>query len=135
MLSLVWSSLAVFVDGAFALAGNIENLAQLDMAPDFGPARLAVAIDGLAIGIGRGLVVPLQEEDFGDAVMGERTVLVEVERFVEFHQRARQISLLLHGLSPQDGGAQLHITGVGQHMVVGIDGDAARTAEGLNRKR
>ena len=44
----------------------------------------------------------------------------------------REIALLLHGLSAQDGGAQLHVGGVGQHMVIGIDGDAARAAEGLD---
>ena len=38
-------TLTIFIDGAFALAGDIENLTQLDAAPDFGPARLAIAVD------------------------------------------------------------------------------------------
>src|ERR1700752_3594813 len=37
--------LAVFVDRALALSCDIENLAQLNAAPDFGPARLAVPVD------------------------------------------------------------------------------------------
>ncbi len=84
-----WSGgLAVFVHGALALAGDVENLAQLDAAPDLCPAGFPVAVDGLAVGVGRRLVVPLEEEDFGDAVVRERTVLVEVERFVELGERA-----------------------------------------------
>jgi hypothetical protein len=41
--------LAVLADGAFALAGDIENLEELDVAPDFGPARLAVPINRCAV--------------------------------------------------------------------------------------
>src|SRR5277367_6703203 len=106
--------LAVFVDGAFALAGDIENLSQLDAAPDLGPARFAVAVDGFAIGVGRGLVVPLIEENIRDAVVRERTVLVEIKRLVEFQERARQVSLLLQSLTAQDGGALLHVAGIGE---------------------
>ena len=47
--------LAVFVGGALALSGDVENLAQLDMAPDFGPARLAIAVQAVAVGVGGGL--------------------------------------------------------------------------------
>src|SRR6266850_4898698 len=70
------NGLAVFIDRALALAGHIEDLAQLHVAPDFGPAGLAVAVDGVAIGIGGGLEVALQEEDFRDAVVGQPAVLV-----------------------------------------------------------
>src|ERR1700730_15537100 len=127
--------LTIFIDGAFSLARDVENLTQLDATPDFRPARLAIAIDALAISIGRGLIIPLEEEDFRDAIVGERTILVEIERLVEFHERPRQVSLLLHRLPAQNGGAQLHVAGVGQHMVVRIDCNTARTAEGFNRKR
>src|ERR1700683_1832257 len=128
-------SLAVFIDGAFALTGDVENLAQLDAAPNFGPARLSVSVDRRAVGIGRGLIISLQEEDFGNAVVGEGTVLVEIECFVELHQRTAQVSLLLYRLPAQDGGAQFHVARIGEHTVVRIDRDAARPAEGLNRKR
>src|SRR5207245_944615 len=67
-------SLAVFVDRSLALPGDIENLAELNVAPDFCPARIAVAVERVTISICGGLVVFLQEEDFGDAVMRERTV-------------------------------------------------------------
>ena len=90
--------LPVFVDGAFALASNIENLAQLYMAPDLRPARIAVTVNGRAVGICRRLIVSLQEENLRDAVVGQRTVLVLVERLVELRQRAGKIALLLQRL-------------------------------------
>ena len=69
------------------------------MAPDFGPARFAIAVEALTIGIGRRLVIPLDEEDLGNPVVGQRTVLVDVEGFVELRKRARQIALLSQPLS------------------------------------
>src|ERR1700733_5204754 len=127
-------SLTIFVDGPFALAGDVENLAELDVAPDFSPARLAIPIQTFAVSIGRRLIIPLQEKDFGNSVVGQRAIFVEIERFVELQQRASQVALLLHGLSTQNGGAQLHVAGVGEHAMIWINGDAARTAESLNRK-
>src|ERR1700732_3060705 len=43
--------LPVFIDGAFALPGCVENLAQLQVAPNFGPARLTIAIQRFAVGV------------------------------------------------------------------------------------
>ena len=43
--------LAVLVGGALALSGNVEDLSQLNVAPDFSPARLAIAIQRVAVGI------------------------------------------------------------------------------------
>ena len=56
--------LAVFVDGTFPLSGDVEDLPQLDPAPHFRPARLAISIDRFAIRICRRLIVSLQEKDF-----------------------------------------------------------------------
>src|SRR6266436_2094722 len=61
--------LTIFIGGAFALTGDVKDLPQLDVAPDFGPARLAISVQTLAIGICRSLVVALQEEHLGDAVV------------------------------------------------------------------
>ena len=55
--------LAVLVHGAFALSGDVENLPELDVAPDFGPARVAVSVQAFAVGVGGGLIVALQEEN------------------------------------------------------------------------
>ena len=66
--------LAIFVGRAFALTGQVEDHAQLDMAPNFGPARLAVAVERFAISICRRLIVVLQEENFGNAVVRQRAV-------------------------------------------------------------
>ena len=94
--------MAVFVDGALALAGDIEDFSQLNMAPDFSPARLPVAVDGRSVGVRRGLVVSLQEKDLRDAIVGKGTVLVQVEGLVEFGERSGQVALLLqkNGIQP-----------------------------------
>ena len=62
---------AVFVDGAFALAGEVEDAAELDVGPDFSPLGVTVAAECVAETVGSGLVVVLGEEDFADAVRGE----------------------------------------------------------------
>src|SRR6266853_1748263 len=43
--------LAVFIDGSFALARCVENLAQLQVAPNLGPSRFTVAIQRFAVGV------------------------------------------------------------------------------------
>src|ERR1700722_1130263 len=101
--------LAVFVDRPLAPAGDIENLAQLDVAPDLGPARLAIAVQRGAVGIGRGLVVALGKENLGDAVVGQRTVFVEIESFIELGKRGGEVSLLLQSLSAENRSVELHI--------------------------
>src|ERR1044071_2439288 len=74
--------LAVFVDGALALASGIKDLAQHNVAPDLGPAGIAIAIERFTEFIGSRLVVALQEENVGNAVMRQRTALVYVQRLV-----------------------------------------------------
>src|ERR1022692_1187088 len=104
------------------------------MAPDLGPPGLTVAVEGRAVGVRRRLVVSLQVEHFGNPVVSQGTILIQVERLVELGERSGEIALLLHGLAAEDGRTQLYIRGVGEHMVVGIDGDAPRASEGFNRK-
>src|ERR1700677_2309312 len=48
-------SLAVLGYGAVALAGDVKDLAQCDVAPDFGPAGFAVPAQGVAVGVDAGL--------------------------------------------------------------------------------
>src|SRR5258708_29825417 len=86
--------LPIFVNGAFALAGNVENLPKLDMAPDFGPPRITVPVDRRAVGVRRRLIIPLEEEDLGDAIVSQGTVLVEIEGLVELGERCREVALL-----------------------------------------
>src|SRR6266567_6002198 len=69
--------LAVLVGGALALAGDIENLAQLNMAPDFGPARIPIAVQAITVGVGGSLIVVLYEKHFCYTIMRQGTVLVE----------------------------------------------------------
>jgi hypothetical protein len=38
--------LAVFVYGTLSLASDVKDLAQLNVAPDLGPARLTVSVEG-----------------------------------------------------------------------------------------
>src|SRR5579862_8685555 len=86
--------LAILVHSALTLPGNVEDLAQLDVAPDFGPLGVAISIEALAIRIGGGLVVLLQEEHVGHAVVSQGAVLVGIERLIELDQRTSKISLL-----------------------------------------
>src|SRR6202162_3891412 len=102
------------------------------MAPYFGPARLSVAVDGSAVGVGRRLVISLQEENFCDAVVSQRTVLVEIEGLVEFGERAGEIALLLQRHPAKNRRTQLHVGRVGEDVMVGIDGDAPRASEGFD---
>src|SRR5271168_1447141 len=80
-------SLAILVGGAFALPGNVKDLAELDMAPNLGPARIAVAVERIPISVGGCLIVFLCEEHFGNTVVGERTVFVDLKGLVVFRQR------------------------------------------------
>ena len=52
---------AVLVDGAIALAGDVEDFAEGDVAPDLGPGGIVVAAEGVAVGVDGGLVVALGE--------------------------------------------------------------------------
>ena len=55
---------AVFVDGACALAEQVKDFAEIDVAPDFGPllGGLRNGLQGVAEGVGGGLVILLVEE-------------------------------------------------------------------------
>src|SRR6478735_1800420 len=101
--------LAVFVGGAFALPGNVKNFAQLYMAPNLGPARIAIAVQRIAIGVRRGLIVVLQKEDFSDAVVRERAVLVDLERLVELRKRSGQVPLLHQSGAALNRSSQLNV--------------------------
>src|SRR5208337_772124 len=57
--------LLILIDGALALAAHVEDFAELNVAPDLGPLGLAITVEGIAIGVRRGLVVALQEKDLG----------------------------------------------------------------------
>ena len=77
-------SLAVLVGGALSLVGNVENLPELDMAPDLGPLWLTIAVESFTIGVRGGLIVLLQEENLGDAVMSQRAVVVGIKSLLVF---------------------------------------------------
>src|SRR5580693_10307843 len=105
------------------------------MAPNLGPPRIAVAVKRVAVSIGGGLVILLQEEDLGNAVMRQRTVLIDFEGLVEFRERGGEIALLHQGLSPLNVRAQLNVRGVSQHAIVRINRNPARFAESFYRER
>src|SRR5437667_12414126 len=84
-LSIVVSlnGLTIFVRRALALPGDVKNLAELNVAPDLRPTRLAIPVQAIAICIGRRLKVVLQEKYFGHAIVCQRAVLVNLKRLVE----------------------------------------------------
>ena len=61
--------LPILVGGAFTLTGGVEYLAETDVTPHLCPSRLAIAIQAITVSIRRSLIVVLQEEHFGYAVM------------------------------------------------------------------
>src|SRR6266446_6771541 len=67
---------AVFVDGAGTLAEEVKDFAEIDVAPDFGPllGSLWNGLQGVAEGVGGGLVILLVEEGFAHAEIGERAI-------------------------------------------------------------
>src|ERR1700744_277853 len=94
---------AVFVDGALALAGDVEDLAEVDVAPDLDPLGIAVAAEGVAEAVGGGLVVLLHHEDFGEAVVGERAATILIESLLIFGDGAEEIALRDLLLAAEDG--------------------------------
>ncbi len=113
---------AVFVDGAVALAGDVEDAADCDVAPALGPGRLVVAAERIAEGVDAGLVVALGEEHFADAVAGERALRIGGEGLLVFGERAGQVALGNQLLAFEDGDAHLEIGRGFEHPVAGIDG-------------
>ncbi len=75
----------------------------------------------------------LLEEDFADAVGSERAVLVGVESFLVFNQRAGEVALAHKLLTTKDGDFHGEVWSGLEHPGLGVDGDAARAAEGLDR--
>ncbi len=66
--------LTIFIHCAIPLTGDVEDFAELDVAPDLGPLRIVVSAQRVAIGVGGRLVVALREEHFADAIAGQRAV-------------------------------------------------------------
>jgi len=64
---------AVFVDGAGALAEQVKDLAEIDVAPDVGPllGSLRNGLQGVAERVGGGLIILLVEKGFAHAEIGE----------------------------------------------------------------
>ncbi len=122
----------VFIDGAVALAGEVKDLANLNVAPDFSPRWLVVAAEGIAVGVDAGLVVALGEEDFADAVVGEGALRVGLEGFLVLREGAYEVALGDELLALEDGDADLEVGSGFEDPAVGVDGDAAGTAEGVN---
>src|ERR1700735_4300956 len=60
-------------------------------------------------GLGGGWEVAGAKENLGDAVVGQRTVFVEIESFIELGKRGGEVSLLLQRLSAQNRSVELHI--------------------------
>src|SRR5439155_16511266 len=61
--------LPILVGGAFTLTGGVEYFAETDVTPHLCPLRHAIAIQAITVSIRRSLIVVLQEEHFGYAVM------------------------------------------------------------------
>jgi len=58
----------------FALVRDVENLAQVDVCPDFGPLWLQIAVQHFAEAVGADLILFLQGEQLGYAIVRQRAV-------------------------------------------------------------
>jgi len=123
---------AILVDGAVTLAGHVEYAAEFDVAPDLDPSGVVIAAKGVAEGVGGSLVVALHEEDFADAVGGERAVLVGVKGLLVFDQGGGEVSLGYLLLAAEYGYADSEVGGALEEPVVGINADATGATEGLD---
>jgi hypothetical protein len=72
----------VFPDSPFALAGNVEDLPDLDVTPDFGPCRIPVSTQCIPEGVHTGLVFALLAKQITPAISYQR----DVRRRCEFMQ-------------------------------------------------
>ena len=124
--------LAVLVDGALTLAGHVEDAAEFDVGPDLGPLGVAVAAERIAEAVGGGLVVVLLEEDFADAIGGERAVLVGVEGLLVFDEGTGEVSLADELLAAKDGYFDGQVGGGFKDPGLGVDRDAAGASEGFD---
>ena len=102
------------------------------MAPDFGPLGLVIAAEGVAEGVGGGLVVALVEEDFPDAVAGKGAVLVGVEGLLVLDEGGGGIALGDELLAAEDGDSDGEVGGRFEEPAVGVDGDLAGAAKGFD---
>ena len=99
----------VLADGAVALAGDVKDFADGDMAPNLGPGRRVVAAQGVAEGVDAGLVVALGKEHFANAIAGQGAEGVGLERLFIFVDGAEQVVLGHQLLAFQDGNADLKV--------------------------
>src|SRR5581483_9957346 len=102
---------AVLVDGALALTGDVEDLAEIDVAPDLDPFGVAVAAESVTEAVGGGLMVFLHEEDLGEAVIRERAAAVLIESLLVFADGAEEVALGNVLLAAQNGDAYGEVRG------------------------
>src|ERR1700722_6757718 len=119
----------VLADSPIALARDVKDLRDGDMAPRFGPRWLIVAVQGVAEGIDAGLVVALGKQHFSDAIAGQRALRIGVNSLLILSERAKQVVLRHQLLALQNGNPDLQVRRRLQHPIVGIDADAPRTAK------
>src|SRR6185312_8231227 len=97
---------AVFVDGAFALAEQIENFAEIDVAPNFGPffGRLGDSLQRFAERVRGGLIIFLVEECFAHAEICERAIGLNRESALILCDGVVILALLGEFFAASDGG-------------------------------
>jgi len=121
---------AVLVDGALALAGDVEYFAEVDVAPDFDPFGVSIAAEGVAEAVGGGLVVALDHEDFCEAVVGEGAAAVVGEGFLVLGDGGYEVALGYGLLTAEDSDADGEVWGGFEEPVVGVEDDVTGASEG-----
>src|SRR6266404_1747481 len=98
---------AVFVYGACTLAEQVEYLAEVEVAPDFGPllGSFGDGLQRIAEGVGGGLIIFLIEESFPHAEVGQRAIRLNREGALVLADGVVVAALLGEFFTAGDGGA------------------------------
>ena len=107
--SLVCSGFAVLIDGAGAVAAEVVDLPQIDVRPDFDPfvARVQIAVERVAECVRRRRIILLIEKGFAHAEVGERVVLLQVERLGVLLDGVVEAALFGQGFAARDDGTHV----------------------------
>src|SRR5215472_5489233 len=127
---------AVFVYRALALAQDVVNLSDVDVAPYLNPLRVEIAAERRAERVCRRLIILLVEVGLAGPEMRQRIRGLDIECVLIFLNGLVVPPERGQRLSTRDGRADSKFRARLQEIIIGIDGNAAwfRTTEGLQLK-
>ena len=118
----------VLVDGSRAVPSEVVDLPEIDVRPDLNPfvALVQIAIQRVSECIGRGGIVLLIEECFRHAEIGERVVLLQVQRLGVLLDGVVEAALLGQCFAARDDGPHVQPVAGLEDVVVRVQDNAVR---------